>query len=479
MANDAITRIEIAGLRGFASTGSISLAVPDGRPGSGLTVVTGANSAGKSVVIEALRAMQHPGEDRSFPERTRNAGANSRVRIQLHYGAGQSQTLRTVPEGGSETEWKHEGSFTPAEILALPSRRAFNPSFGKEVLTRRSYAHATSGSGERPLSQDRFGGRLFQIQKNREAFNAVLGKVLSPLPNWYIEKGQAYFLRIEAGSGYHDSEGMGDGITSLFVIIDALYDSLPGAVIAIDEPELSLHPSLQRRLARLIAEYACDRQIIVATHSTYFVDPSLLAMGTQIRRLTTDGEQGTRVHELTKATGERVARLATDLNNPHTLGLDAREALFQEDGLLLLEGQEDVQLLSMVLEEAGVQMDLPPFGWGVGGADKMPVVAQMLHELGFEKVICLLDGNKSDVAESLRASFPRYCVACWPADDIRTKPARKLASVKGLLDESYKLRSEYRDSTIALLELARDYLSPQARTTMASTTKAETDSASA
>ena len=425
--------------------------------------------------------MQNPGQDRSFPERTRNAAANGRVQIQLHYGPGQSQILRTIPEGGSETEWIHEGSFTPAEILALPSRRAFNPSFGKELLSRRNYAHATSGSGERPLSQDRFGGRLFQIQKNRDAFNEVLGKVLSPLPNWYIEKGHAYFVRIEAGSGYHDSEGIGDGITSLFVIIDALYDSPTGAVIAIDEPELSLHPSLQRRLASLIAEYARERQIVVATHSTRFVDPDLLAMGMQVRRLTTDSQRGTRIHELSRATGERLARLATDLNNPHTLGLDAREALFQEDGLILLEGQEDVQLLSAVLKDAGVNVDLPPFGWGVGGADKMPAIALMLDELGFEKVICLLDGNKSDVAASLQASFPRYCVACWPADDIRTKSARQLASVKGLLDESYKLRAEYRDSTIKVLELARDYLNPQASAPKSSqaATKAAADPASA
>ena len=479
MALDAIIRIDITGLRGFASTGSMSLAVPDGRPGSGLTVITGANSAGKSVVVEALRAMQHPGQDRSFPERTRNAAATSRVGIQLHYGAGQSQTLCTVPEGGSEMEWRHVGSFTPAEILAVPSRRAFNPAFGKEVLTRGTYAQATSGSGERPLSQDRFGGRLFQIQKNRAAFNAVLGKVLDPLPNWYIEKGQSYFVRIEAGSGYHDSEGMGDGITSLFVIIDALYDSPPGSVIAIDEPELSLHPSLQRRLARLLAEYARERQIVVATHSTYFVDPTLLAMGMQLRRLTTDRQQGTKIHELSNATGERLARLATDLNNPHTLGLDAREALFQEDGLLLLEGQEDVQLLAKVLNEAGVSVDLPPFGWGVGGADKMPAIAQMFHELGFEKVVCILDSNKSDLAASLRATFPRYCIACWPADDIRTKPARQIASVKGLLDENYRLREEYRESTAALLKKASDYLNPPVPATAPAFAQAQPDSDSA
>lgn len=458
MPYDPITKIEITGLRGFATTGTLTLAVPDGRPGSGMTLLTGANSAGKSVVVEALRAMQHAGQDRSFPERTRNSAAQSRVEIRIHFGEGKSQTLRTVPEGGSETEWSSEGNFTAAEIMALPSRRAFNPEFGKELFSRGTYSQVTSGSGERPRSQDRFGGRLFQIQKNRDKFNAVLGKVLTPLPNWYIEKGQSYFVRIEAGNGYHDSEGLGDGITSLFVIIDALYDSPAGAVIAIDEPELSLHPSLQRRLARLLADFASDRQVIIATHSAYFVDPALLSVGARIRRLTNDGQRGTRIFELSDATAQRLSALARDLNNPHTLGLNAREALFQEDGLLLLEGQEDVQLLSKVLTEAGTDIDLPPFGWGVGGADKMPTFARMLHELGYEKVICILDANKSDVAASLRTEFPNFHVACWAADDIRTKSARQIDSVKGLLDERYRLRPEYLEATTALLQSAGEYL---------------------
>jgi hypothetical protein len=53
--------------------------------------------------------------------------------------------------------------------------------------------------------------------------------------------------------------------------------------------------------------------------------------------------------------------------------------------------------------------------------------------------------------------------------------------VKGLLDESYKIRAEYRDSTIKVLELARDYLNPQASAPKSSSaaTRADADPASA
>ena len=55
---------------------------------------------------------------------------------------------------------------------------------------------------------------------------------------------------------------MGEGIVSIFAIVDSLYDSKKDDVIVIDEPELSLHPALQKRVFSLISEFSKDRQII-------------------------------------------------------------------------------------------------------------------------------------------------------------------------------------------------------------------------
>ena len=48
-------------------------------------------------------------------------------------------------------------------------------------------------------------------------------------------------------------------------------------MILIDEPEISLHPDLQRKLFSLLVEYSKDKQIIVSTHSPYFVDWKLFS----------------------------------------------------------------------------------------------------------------------------------------------------------------------------------------------------------
>ena len=116
-----------------------------------------------------------------------------------------------------------------------------------------------------------FESRLFRANENKASFNKVLGKVLDPAPDWVIDQhdtGQ-HFLKFVSEDGTHSSEGVGEGIVSLFFLVDALYDSRPGDVIFVDEPELSLHPAVQRRVSDLFTEYAAERQIVVATHSPY------------------------------------------------------------------------------------------------------------------------------------------------------------------------------------------------------------------
>jgi len=461
-----VTGISVEGLRGFQVGQAIEPAIPNGEAGSGLTVIVGPNNSGKSTMLEALRAMMSAGDkNRSFPDRARNVGSGSRVRISLSYGPGQVQHLQTAESGGSETVWRHEGSFTPTPLLVIPSRRAFPSHFERAVDDRVQYQLRLSGSGRRPTTHEFFGNRLFRIEQgnNRRKFDDVLSRVLSPTPRWYIEQqGQGeYYLRLESGKGHHDSEGLGDGVLSLFVIVDALYDSRPGELIAIDEPELSLHPALQRKLAEVLCDFSRDRQIIICTHSPYFVDPARLAAGCRLVRAHPKNG-GSNLCQLTAETGKRLARLTEDLNNPHAVGLDAREALFLGDGIILFEGQEDVRMIGLVEKQAGVQICGTPYGWGVGGAGKMRLLATLFRELGFQRVVGVLDADKAESIPGLQADFPDFFFGTQPAKDIRTKDARTLSAVRGLLDEKHHLRGEYVSETVCLLESINAYLSGQA-----------------
>jgi predicted ATPase len=440
-------KLEILGLRGFSTKQVFHFAQPDGsHAGSGLTILIGPNNGGKSTILEALKVLSRANDTTSFTEGKRNKAAGDRIELCISSVQGDG-VLKTVLSGGSESVWAAQNK--GGEIFALPSRRHFNPYFGKGDTLREHYIRNILSTQERSAVSN-FSGRLFRILQNQDAFNEILGRVLSPVPKWTIDlsdQGQHY-LKFQTGNQFHNSDGLGEGIVSLFFIVDALYDSTPGSLISLDEPELSLHPMFQRRLARLLSDFSKDRQIVYATHSPYFVNFEDVANGGACVVRVTSGEDGSKVHELQKTTKAKISAFLADRNNPHVLGLDAREAFFLEDGVVLVEGQEDVVLYPSVLKQLGV-----------GGAEKMELVASLFKDLGFSKIVGLLDGNRSETAESLRRKFPEYEFYSIPADDIRTKEAvKEKSSVNGLLDKNGDLKEEYKAELSAMFDGINQYM---------------------
>jgi predicted ATPase len=455
-----LTSLEITGLRGFASAQTISFARPTGKRGSGLTVVVGANNTGKSTVIEALRAVAQS-EAPSFTQGRRNQAAGDQVQLRVLGDDGKSTVLRSIRPGSSETEYiKEGGGIDGKRMLILPARRVFSPYFGRSEHSRDQYIANIGFPAMRTSSMDQFTYRLFRIEKNRGAFDALLQRVVQPVPDWSIDQmdnGQ-YFLKFRRQNATHSSEGLGEGLVSLLYIIDALYDSKDGDTIAIDEPELSLHPALQRKLSQMLIEYSATRQIILSTHSPYFVGLNVIANGGTVARTYVRDEES-KIAQLSSHSAKAIVALIDNANNPHIFGLLAQEIFFVEDHVILSEGQEDVVFVKRV--EAAIEpLKGTFFGWGVGGAENMERVATVLKELGFSKVVGILDGNRADLAQKLSAQFPAFHFFAIPADDIRTKAAAAAKpAVLGLLDDANEnIRPEHLDAARTLFQNANKYL---------------------
>ena len=129
-----------------------------------------------------------------------------------------------------------------------------------------------------------------------------------------------------------------------------------------------------------------------------------------------------------------------------------------------MEGQEDVVFLERVQESLGIKIAGNIFGWGVGGAENMEHVANILHELGFTKVVGVLDGNRAELAQKLAQRFPNFHFFAIDADDIRTKHAvKEKPEVRGLLDDDNRsVREEYKRDTAQKFEAANAYLAAPA-----------------
>jgi predicted ATPase len=455
--------LSVQGLRGFANQQELRLAIPTGEIGSGLTVLVGANNAGKSTAIEALRALGQR-QPPSFTQGRRNASAGDRVIIAIADGDRNIASIKSIRPGTSESivEVSPALGDLSKRLLVLPARRSFNPYFGKSETSRDDYMVHIGFPNVRASALESFTYRLFAIERNRQAFNAILAKVLDPVPDWSIDQmdsGQ-YFLKVRANGAMHSSEGLGEGLVSLLYIIDALYDSSESHLIAIDEPELSLHPALQRRLSKLLLEFAATRQIVIATHSPYMVHLDALPRGATIARVHISANSSI-ISQLASQTAQQIFGLMKNQNNPHILGMNAQEIFFVSDNVILVEGQEDVVFLERVQDSIGISLAGNIFGWGVGGAENMDRMATVLQDLGFSNVVGILDGNRSALAAQLQAKYPRYHFFSIAANDIRTKKAVPAKSpVSGLLDDdNCVVRSDLKVQTVAQFHAANAYLS--------------------
>jgi hypothetical protein len=164
------------------------------------------------------------------------------------------------------------------------------------------------------------------------------------------------------------------------------------------------------------------------------------------------------VSQLSPERATELARLATDTHNPHVLGLKAREVFFLEDSVILVEGQEDAIYYPALAEQLGVELSGELFGWGVGGESKMPTIAAVLEELGFRRVVAVLDQSGSRIAEKLQKEHPQYLCVLIPADDVRCKEARPArAAVEGLLRNGV-LQDRYRTPMERIVRDINSYL---------------------
>lgn len=448
-----IKNLSISGFRGFGEAQLIPFAIPNGETaGSGLTIITGANNSGKTTIIESIRAFNGSSTSSpSFSEGRRNNQTDGIVELMLTDEQGKTYSIKSVVGGGSSTQKSEPFSH---KYYVIPSRRAIPFEFSKGSWTKDQYiSNAQKLENQRTSSLSNFDSRIFQIEKQKDDFDKIITKVLGNDFRWTVEQRDSgnYYIKYLKDGVSHSSEGVGDGIWSIFTICAALFDADEKSVIVIDEPELSVHPALQKRLMSLLLEYSIKHQIIICTHSPYFISWKAIVDGADLVRVTKEGIN-TKCYNISQECRDCFGGILKDLNNPHTLGTEANEALFLDDRIILVEGQEDVVIFTKIAKDLGIDIKGDFFGWGVGGAAKMRGFLLLFRDLGYKHLVAILDGDKEDEAQKLKDEFSdRYKIITLAEDDIRDKKERHIQFKAGITTEKGKLKESHRQYAIDLL----------------------------
>ena len=454
-----IQSISCLGFRGFAQKQTLNLSLPNGTPGSGLTVLVGPNGGGKSTLVECFNKISLANRNASFSKGKRNLIAGDRVEIEIDCDEGHG-ALKTN-KGGSETTWTGPN---PPKVYYLPSRRFFNPYFGMDRWSRQVYLDNPPSFQTRTSSLDSCTRRLIDLNKSDSSqFDAVLARILGKPLQWTIdqEDSGSYFVKIAKQQGlYHNSDGLGEGILSLMFIVDALCGT-NNELLIIDEPELSLHPQLQRRLLNEILEKTKTSQVVISTHSPNMLSLEAIINGGMVARVY-ESMSGTVVKMIDQESRDFIKSVSHNLNNPHILGTDARACFFAEDGLIITEGQEDVVLYPVIMDKLGLSCTIPFFGFGAGGATGIRSIAHVLYVLGFQRVGAIYDGDKKEDFEKFCTEYAGCGYKAWiiPADDIRDKREYNAPAKAGLLEEDRKtLKPEYASTLQSIFSEMDKYLS--------------------
>ena len=87
----------------------------------------------------------------------------------------------------------------------------------------------------------------------------------------------------------------------------------------------------------LFNDYAKDRQIIINTHSPYFVDIHAILNGAYLYRTVKNAEGNIDAFLLSEKSRNSLRGFMKNLNQPHTFGTEAKEIFFLEDNIIVAE----------------------------------------------------------------------------------------------------------------------------------------------
>jgi putative ATP-dependent endonuclease of the OLD family len=187
--------------------------------------------------------------------------------------------------------------------------------------------------------------------------------------------------------------------------------SQPSLLLGIEEPELYQHPTQARHISTVLSNLGEDKrkrmQVLFATHSPYFVDPSKFGRLRSFGKRQIEGRPhiSVRVPDRT-AVSKRLSGIHDPGDIPRKIGLTLKTSLAEAvfaSAVLLVEGPSDAGSIRGFAERLGIALD----GRGIAlisasGKNDLPLALAVLEEVGVP-VFVVFDADRGQ-EERMRQS---------------------------------------------------------------------------
>jgi predicted ATP-dependent endonuclease of OLD family len=323
-----LKKLTIEHYKGFYEEQSVDFAEPDNeKNGSGLTVIVGPNNTGKTTLLECLLFATNI-HQRKFEKSERHTNDSPKITIKTNL---ETCAFTNIDDG---SQIKTEGNCN-VNFELIPSRRHWASETNNE-WSHDQFVNQSTINSIRNASGTDTAAVLKNINRNKsqkKLLNSYFQLIIPDFTGWTIDsEGGVDYVEYQTELTKHKAHFSGDGIISIFRICAHLAADDKARVLIIDEPELSLHPNAQKALAKIISIASKDRQIIVCTHSPYFINWDDFINGAKYIRLNKYNNEKCKISKLNNSScySKFIGNSHKNWHRPQLLDYVAKEIFLQK-----------------------------------------------------------------------------------------------------------------------------------------------------